>query len=469
MDASLIAALVVASLLIGATGTWSPCGFSMVDTIGPTGHTGGRSTTLAACATFFPGALVGAVFTFGGLSLIGGLIPGEAGWLSYSVAVGLALIAAFAEARGTRIAPQIRRQLPEHWRRIMPMPVAAALYGILLGLGFTTFVLTFGVWALAGIAFALGEPIAGLAIGLGFGVGRAIPVVTLAPFADKPFGRKAITLMAERPELYRRIRLGDAVALLGAAGALLFAGTAKAAPDSVKGASDPQIAGDTIAYANGPDDNARYDEGSGPQGLPGTDPSISADWFGVLDGDDVIIISRDTLLPVSSFPAAGVDAISLSDNWIVYRTRKGADDRLYKRKIRDNGETGDGKKLALAKKPTQLGLPSVDDNQLVYAAHKRTQNKINYVGLSGNKKKSLLSSKTVQLSNPSINGDKIVFVLGTGNRYELRIRSVGGNGSGRTLLRSKKRLWSTALSSKRAYVTYLTGSNPNSRIKSVRP
>ena len=41
---------------------------------------------------------------------------------------------------------------------MMPMPVAAGLYGILLGLGFTTFVLSFGVWALAGISVALGDP-----------------------------------------------------------------------------------------------------------------------------------------------------------------------------------------------------------------------------------------------------------------------------------------------------------------------
>ena len=56
------------------------------------------------------------------------------------------------------IVPQIRRQVPEHWRRVLPMPLAAALYGVLLGLGFTTFVLTFGVFALAAIAFALGDP-----------------------------------------------------------------------------------------------------------------------------------------------------------------------------------------------------------------------------------------------------------------------------------------------------------------------
>ena len=28
----------------------------------------------------------------------------------------------------------------------MPVPVAAGLYGVLLGLGFTTFILTFAVW-----------------------------------------------------------------------------------------------------------------------------------------------------------------------------------------------------------------------------------------------------------------------------------------------------------------------------------
>src|SRR4028118_306936 len=105
MDPLLLIALVVAGLLIGATGTWSPCGFSMIETIGPTGHTGGQPTTLAACATFFPGAVIGAVFTFGGISLIGAAVPGEAGWLSYTAAGIVALVAAIAEARGKRIAP----------------------------------------------------------------------------------------------------------------------------------------------------------------------------------------------------------------------------------------------------------------------------------------------------------------------------------------------------------------------------
>ena len=96
-----------------------------------------------------------------------------------------------AEARGTRIVPQIRRQLPERWRWTMPMPLAAALYGVLLGLGFTTFVLSFGVWALAGISFALGDLDAGLVIGAAFGVGRAIPVVLRRP-GGRPAGSGSV-------------------------------------------------------------------------------------------------------------------------------------------------------------------------------------------------------------------------------------------------------------------------------------
>ena len=163
--------LAVAALLIGATGTFSPCGLSAIETIGPTGHTGGRRITWAACATFLPGAVVGGIITFGSLAALGELLHGAGGRTAYLVAAGMAVLAAVLEVRGTRIVPQIRRQLPEHWRRVMPMPVAAALYGVLLGIGFTTFVLSFGVWALAGVSLAVGDPDLGLLLGVCFGVG----------------------------------------------------------------------------------------------------------------------------------------------------------------------------------------------------------------------------------------------------------------------------------------------------------
>jgi methylglutaconyl-CoA hydratase len=132
----------------------------------------------------------------------------------------VAVAAAAADARGLRIAPQIRRQVPEAWRRERPVAVAAAGYGVLLGLGFTTFVLTFAVWALAGASVALGDPALGLGIGLAFGLGRALPVVALAPRAHA-----ATAVMCERPGILVGLRRVDAVALAAVALAL---GTAAA-------------------------------------------------------------------------------------------------------------------------------------------------------------------------------------------------------------------------------------------------
>ena len=97
------------------------------------------------------------------------------------MAAAIALAAAVGEARGARIVPQVRRQVPESWRRRLPLPLAAGLYGVLLGLGFTTFILTFAVWALAGVSVAVGDPALGVAVGLAFGAGRLLPVVVLAP------------------------------------------------------------------------------------------------------------------------------------------------------------------------------------------------------------------------------------------------------------------------------------------------
>jgi hypothetical protein len=211
--------LLVTALAAGVTGAWSPCGLSMVDTLAPHGYARRLRTSLAACATFALGALAGGALTFGGLALAGAAL-GAGGPVAVGAAAVVAVAAAAAEARGLRIAPQIRRQVPEAWRRVLPVPVAAAGYGVLLGLGFTTFVLSFAVWALAGASIALGDPALGLAIGLAFGAGRALPVICLAPFAGGDRGGAITAAMCERPEILLGLRRVDAVALAACAVAL---------------------------------------------------------------------------------------------------------------------------------------------------------------------------------------------------------------------------------------------------------
>ena len=208
--------LILAAAAAGVTGAWSPCGFSMVETLAPAGYAGRLRTTLAACAAFAAGALAGGAITFGGLSLLGEAL-GAGGPVALAAAAALALAAAAGEARGARILPQVRRQVPESWRRRLPLPLAAGLYGVLLGLGFTTFILTFAVWALAGVCVAVGDPGLGLAVGLAFGAGRLLPVVALAPTAATRRGAALHAAMAERPQILRSLRAVDAVALAACA------------------------------------------------------------------------------------------------------------------------------------------------------------------------------------------------------------------------------------------------------------
>jgi len=212
---ALVAALT--AFAAGLTGAWSPCGFSMVDTLGEAGR--GRRAVLAACAAFTVGAVAGGVVTFGALAALGAALQLGGSALALGVAVAVAGLAAAGEAAGVRVVPQIRRQVPERWRRVMPLPAAAALYGLLLGLGFTTFVLTLAVWALAGVSIALGSPLVGVAIGVGFGAGRALPVVVMAPRL-RGLGGRMLTSMMERPQILRRLRLADAAMLAGLAVAI---------------------------------------------------------------------------------------------------------------------------------------------------------------------------------------------------------------------------------------------------------
>jgi len=215
----LTACLLAAALAAGVTGAWSPCGLSMVDTLAPGGYARSLRTSLAACTTFAAGALAGGALTFGGLALAGAAL-GAGGPAALGAAAVVAVAAAAAEARGLRIAPQVRRQVPESWRRELPVPLAAGGYGVLLGLGFTTFVLSFAVWALAAVSVALGDPALGLAIGLAFGAGRALPVVSLAPVAGSDRGVAVTAAMCERPAILLALRRVDALALAACALAL---------------------------------------------------------------------------------------------------------------------------------------------------------------------------------------------------------------------------------------------------------
>ncbi len=471
--------LVGAALLAGLTGAWSPCGFSMVETVGIAGDGARRGTTVAACATFLPGAVIGGVTTFGLLSALGDLANGAGGRTACLLAAAIALVAAAAEARGTRIVPQIRRQLPERWRWTMPLPLAAGLYGILLGLGFTTFVLSFGVWALAGISVALGDPLLGLMVGAAFGVGRAIPVLAVAPIVDSPLGRRCIELMAERPALYRAFRLGDAVTLCLLAAALTATATATAARTEVSHGADPSTAAKALAFQTS--GRAAVERVKGhTYRLPGRDPAIGGPYAAVISGTDRIrILDRFTRKPVGSVSAPGVRALAISARWLAYLVVDGDRYRLRARRINRPEHPGDVKGIASTSSPAQVGHPSLDGGTVFYAVSRRHRNSIKRLNLNTGTGGTTLRSSSAELLNPAADRKHLLYVrVGRGPepplathprrlRQSLMIRRIGGGGRGRAIftLHGRRTLWTTALTASRAYVTVLGRKGP--RIISV--
>jgi hypothetical protein len=464
--------LALAAFVAGLTGTWSPCGFSMIETIGPVGHTGGRATTLGACATFTVGALVGGVLTFGALAVLGSLLHGAGEPLAYALAATLAVAAALAELRGAAIVPQVRRQLPEHWRRALPMPLAAGLYGVLLGLGFTTFVLTFGVFALAGIVVAVGEPAVGLAVGLAFGAGRALPIAAIAPIADRNAGIRVTEAMASRPAIYRGFRVGDAVALLGTAAVLAVTVPATASRVESRPAADPGVAADALVFER-PDGSAFIRRGGEEAVLPGHDPATGDGRVAVLLNEEIVVLSAANLAVIGRFGAPGADAVAISDRWVAWRARVGGRDLMRARSVADPASPGPEQSLGGAGRAAQLGRPALDGNRLVYARATGRENRIVTRSLGAERKRrakvTLMRSVVDGLSNPSIRGGALLYIRHTKRADRLKLAAAGGRGEGRTLLsRRRGTLWSTALGTDRAYVTQINGTAPQQRILSVK-
>jgi hypothetical protein len=443
----LTAALAIAALAIGVTGAWSPCGLSMVETIGPTGHTGGRRTTLAALASFVPGAMLGGVATFGALALAGDLVFGAGGQVAYLIAGGIALLAALAEARGLRIVPQIRRQVPEHWRRVMPLPLAAFGYGILLGLGFTTFVLSFGVWALAGISFALGDPVAGVAIGLSFGAGRALPVLVVAPICDRPLGVRVTELMTQSPAIYRGFRLGDALALAVVAAVTVTALPAGAAVRSVSGAGEPSAGGQDLAYQRVVGGGVLRRGGSSVR-LPGGAPAVGGPFIAVRQPGEVVLLGRRKLGERGRFRAPGADGLAVSGSWIAYRARRHGHDVIRVRRIFRRGISaghparqsvasaagiafGPDRVAARSRRSGGLSRPGLFRSTLVYSSSSRRRSSIVQRLLGRHRHRVLVRSRRWLVSDPSVWGRSFAYVRTTNERQQLRVRRRSRRGKGK--------------------------------------
>jgi hypothetical protein len=313
--------------------------------------------------------------------------------------------------------PQIRRQVPESWRRRLPLPLAAGLYGVLLGLGFTTFILSFAVWALAALSIALGDPALGVAIGLGFGAGRALPVIVLAPASDTSWGTKAHAAMAERPSILRGLRAADALALLLCA--LTVAATEARAADIVaRGALNPSVIGGAAAW-DLTSRQAVLIRGASATILPGRYPAVAPGLIAWSEPDRIVVANLDTLAPAATVPVAGADALALSPRWLAWRLRAPTGDQLFVLDLATAGSAPVG--IAAEAAPGELGRPAVAGDTILFHVATKNGSRIDAVDFPTGQRRIVRSERRALLSNPAALGADLIYVRSTYQRQQLRL------------------------------------------------
>ncbi len=380
----------------------------------------------------------------------------------------------------------------------MPLPLACALYGVLLGLGFTTFVLAFAVWALAGISFAAGDPALGALVGVAFAAGRAAPVLWLAPGLRRGDGARRLDEMASEPRLWLGLRRLDALGLVLCALALALGGasaSASARAASIAAASDPSAAGGELAWQQLDGSGALSRSAGAVSALPGAHPALGGGLIAWSSASGVTVADAATLAPRLTLPVAGVNALAVSSGWVVYRAQSGAGvEQLIAVPLADPSQP---RNLAGPRPAGQLGRPSLDGASVVFALSTAQRSAIELVDLeSGARRPLRVASRGAQYANPSLLAGRLLFErttrcaqqlqlgaamppprrarAGAGERTLLRLRSTvrrdvgyepgfehaynsaslcgGGAGGGGAI-----RLGSTALGSASAYVTEVAG------------
>jgi hypothetical protein len=505
------AILLATAFVAGMTGAWSPCGFSMVQTLGSARERLGPRTVATSCVTFALGALGGGAITFTMLAALGAALGGAGSTAALIAAVLIALGAALGELLGLRVVPQIRRQVPEPWRRTLPLPLAAGLYGVLLGLGFTTFVLTLAVWALAGIAVAIASPQAGLLIGLGFGAGRALPVVLTAP-RYATLGQRLELAMAERPALLRRLRLADGALLAALAVAFLASGSASAArlTTVAANATDPSRAGAALAFERLGGAGAVLVQGAGTSGVQARQVAVGGRWIATSVGATIAVRDRVTGATGAARGAPGVTQLAVSDGWLVWRApARGGGDMLWASAL--GPPPGSAQPLVIAtprlvaggSRGESIDRPALSGDHLAYAVHTSRESRIVIVDLATQRRRVVLRARRMQLSQPALDGGRLLFVQSTYCTQRLRVIRTRTLRRPHTLLtlgstahrdeghdpgytsqgseasrcprgtppRTDTVLWTTALAGRAAYVTLLrpgAGSGPPAAARIVR-
>jgi hypothetical protein len=265
MTGALAAAGLVIAAVAGARGTWSPCGLSMISAINPLSERARGNRFWLTAGWFVLGSVLGGLVLGSATSLLALALRPLAGHPAAVLWAGAAacLVALAADRRvaGFQL-PLHPRQVNELWLTHYRRWLYAAGFGVQIGLGFATYIMTAATYLVVALAALTGSPALAVATGAAFGLVRGLAVLLSARCRSAQALRQLHLRLSQLEPLSLRVAvaaealaaagLGYAAAgLAGGAAALLAAGLLLAA-------SDPRLVARTTARRARPGPAGHY-------------------------------------------------------------------------------------------------------------------------------------------------------------------------------------------------------------------
>jgi hypothetical protein len=212
--------LIAVAMLAAVRGLWSPCGLSMLTALNPVaerarGHRFAMTAAWYVLGAACGGAVLGAGCAVAAFGVARLALPVSATW---TIALAAAALAVLSDGRvGGWSLPDHPRQVDVRWLTRYRRWVYAGGYGVQIGTGFATYIMTAGVYVTAVLAALTADPAQAFVGGIAFGLTRGLGILVAAP--------------ARTPETLRRVvalvdSWAGASAILAAAGSLMVAAVA---------------------------------------------------------------------------------------------------------------------------------------------------------------------------------------------------------------------------------------------------
>jgi hypothetical protein len=179
MTLSITFLAVVVAVAAAVRSTWSPCGLSMLSTITPMAERSRGRNWWATATWFLLGATVGGALLGAPAALLAAVVgatgASTATLLGVATALGVLAVALDLGLAGTTM-PHHRRQVDEQWLDQFRSWVYGAGFGVQIGTGLATYIMTAAVYLTVALAALTGRPWTALAICTLFGSVRGLAI-----------------------------------------------------------------------------------------------------------------------------------------------------------------------------------------------------------------------------------------------------------------------------------------------------